>query len=291
MLALFPEILHVVATGDLETLACLVRKYFADRQIYSPRLRVEPLMTNAGLILSRDDITDAARLLAADHRGAWHVSVVLSPGMRDAGEMNFTLAHLFGHFLCDIQPLMAKGELQTREHRERTGALARYLKRPMSAPEELQADAFANALLMPRGMVKKAYETLGTIKDTAAFFNVRLELMEQRLSQLDLLPRSTPKAAPSRPEQQGSAAPEPAKVKVEATPEKAKTPLAQSSLVKAQKSVAAFNYRREEQSKETKAQPRPEEKSVPLEKTPPQSGEGMRRLREIARKIDKSVDP
>lgn len=267
MLALFPEILHTVTSGDLETLACLVRKYFADKHIYSPRLRVEPLLINAGLELSRDDIADAARLFAADHRGAWHASLVVSPSLRDPGELNFTLAHLFGHFLCEIQPLMAKGELKTHEVRERSGALGRFLKRPLSAPEEMQADAFASALLMPRGMVKKAYATLGTVGDTAAFFNVRPELMEQRLAQLQLV-RTKTEAAPTP-------APEP-------SPNPAPAPLPkpqQSSLMKAQKSVAASHYRREEES------------AASAKPAAPKSSEGLNRLRAIARKIDKSVDP
>jgi len=267
MLALFPEILHTVSSGDLETLACLVRKYFADQHIYSPRLRVEPLLINAGLELSRDDIGDAARLFAADHRGAWHVSLILAPKLRDPGEVNFTLAHLFGHFLCEIQPLMARGELKTHEVRERSGALGRFLKRPFGIPEEKQADAFASALLMPRGMVKKAYATLGTIADTAAFFNVRQELMEQRLAQLDLAPTKT----------EAARAPAPASAPVSAPiPTPASKPQ-QTSLEKAQKSVAASHYRREE---EATAKP-----------ATPKSSEGLSRLRAIARKIDKSVDP
>jgi Zn-dependent peptidase ImmA (M78 family) len=263
MLALFPEILHTVTSGDLETLACLVRKYFADQHIYSPRLRVEPLLINAGLELLRDDIGDAARLFAADHRGAWHASVIVAPALRDPGELNFTLAHLFGHFLCEIQPLMARGELKTHEVRERSGALGRFLKRPASAPEEMQADAFALALLMPRGMVKKAYATLGSVSDTAAFFNVRPELMEQRLAQLELLATKTEPAPPPAPPPQAKPAPKPQ----------------QSSLVKAQKSVAASAYRREEESTAT------------VKAEPPKSSEGLSRLRAIARKIDKSVDP
>ncbi len=263
MLALFPEILHTVSSGDLETLACLVRKYFADKHIYSPRLRVEPLLINAGLELSRDDISDAARLFAADHRGAWHASLIVSPSLRDPGELNFTLAHLFGHFLCEIQPLMAKGELKTQEVREKSGALGRFLKRPLSAPEEMQADAFASALLMPRGMVKKAYATLGTVADTAAFFNVRPELMDQRLAQLQLIKaKAEPEKAPA-PQPQTKPMPK----------------AQQSSLAKAQKSVAASHYRREEESTAT-AKP-----------STPKSSEGLSRLRAIARKIDKSVDP
>jgi len=289
MLALFPEILHMVTTGDLETLACLVRKYFADRQIYSPRLRVEPLLINAGLILSRDDIPDAARLLAADHRGAWHVSLILSPKLRDSGEVNFTLAHLFGHFLCEIQVQMAKGELQAREYRELSGALGRFLKKPMGAPEEMQADAFANALLMPRGMVKKAYGTLRTIEETAAFFNVRPQLMEQRLYQLDLLSDPIPERPLNLPQQVVSEAP--LAIKTEAPAARAAPKPANSSLVKAQKSLAAFSYRREEEANARPPAAASQEKKVDSKKSADKPSDGLSRLRAIARKIDKSVDP
>lgn len=269
MLALFPEILHTVSSGDLETLACLVRKYFADQHIYNPRLRVEPLLINAGLELSRDDIGDAARLFAADHRGAWHASLILAPKLRDPAEVNFTLAHLFGHFLCEIQPLMASGELKTHEVRERSGALGRFLKSPFGIPEEKKADAFACALLMPRGMVKKAYVTLGSVADTAAFFNVRQELMEQRLAQLDLAPSKREAARTPSPAMAPAMAPTTA-------PAAARKPQ-QTSLEKAQKSVAASHYRREEEAT--------------AKTTTPKSSEGLSRLRAIARKIDKSVDP
>lgn len=291
MLALFPEILHVVATGDLETLACLVRKYFADRQIYSPRLRVEPLLIHAGLILSRDDIGDSAKLLAADHRGAWHVSVILSPSLKDPGEINFTLAHLFGHFLCEIQPQMAQGDLKSKELRERSGALSRFLKKPVGAPEEMQADAFANALLMPRGMVKKAYATLKATEDTAAFFNVCPELMEQRLRQLQLF-KDRPARKAQVPEEQ--VLPAPPQTQAQSPKAAASQPAARvetNSLVKAQKSLAAFTYRREEESAARKDSSQAQEKSLDHTANAGAPSNGLSRLRAIARKIDKSVDP
>ncbi|MCX6130298.1 MAG: ImmA/IrrE family metallo-endopeptidase [Proteobacteria bacterium] len=288
MFALFPEIVQVASSGDLESLACLVRKYFADRQIYSPKLRVEPLLLKAGFDLSRDTIQDAACLRAADHRGAWHVSIVLSPTLQEQQDMNFTLAHLFGHFLCEIQPLMARGELRLQECKERMGALRRYLSRSSSAPEEAQADAFAMALLMPIGMVKRAFETLGTINETAAFFDVRKDLMERRLENLQLLPKSRAAAKVPilvEPPLQTSGPVVQAKLEKSGKPLISKGP---DSLIRVQKSQAALSYRREEEATRRAHSKTNLESSSEQSSNTPESG--LERLRAIARKIDRSVD-
>jgi 5-enolpyruvylshikimate-3-phosphate synthase len=62
-----------------------------------------------------------------------------------------------------------------------------------------------------------------------------------------------------------------------------------NSVVKAQKSLAAFNYRREEEAT-AKVNTHSLPKTQPAKIEAANSGEGLRRLRAIARKIDGSVD-
>lgn len=272
MFAIFPEIVQLAKKGDLETLACLLRKYFGDRQIYAPRLRVEPLLSNMGITLSREPSPFAARVQVIDVKGQYHVSLTLDARLQDPWELNYTLAHLLGYFILSIQPLMARGELSAEAYQLQSGALGRllapnYTKRsPTRSAESTAADDFAKALLLPLGMVKKAHEKLTSNSDLAGFFSVKAQLMELRLQELGLL--KVPQSVEVKPP-------------VASQTPQAKTPNQETvrppSLEKVQKSVAKLGYEKEE-----KRLNRGQDESG--------QGEGLKRLRQLAKKIDRSVD-
>lgn len=318
MFAIFPELLQVAERGDLETLACLVRKYFGDRQIYAPRLRLEPLLNSLGISLTREVAPYFARLQVIDVKGQYHVSIACDARVQDGAELNFTLAHLLGYFLLALQPLMARGEITAEAYQLDSGALARLLNpastrgRPERSHQTLGADGFAQALLMPIGMVKKAHEKLGSKPDLAGFFQVKPELMQMRLEAIGLFARREAppqqKHAPALREE-GALAKAPPKTRSSPPPQATQNlkGAPEPSFARVQKSVAKLGYQKEGQRASlqeegklpTKAAPetqgvsaRESTELLPQEakQASERPGGGLKRLRQLAQKIDRSVD-
>lgn len=309
MFAIFPEILQLAQRGDLETLACLVRKYFGDRQIYAPRLRVEPLLGSLGISLTRESAPYFARLQVLDVKGQYHIAISLDARTHDLLEVNFTLAHLIGYFLIAIQPLMARGEITAEAYQLESGALSRLLgtasthSRSARSAQSLAADGFAKALLMPLGMVKKASEKLGSTQDLAGFFQVRPELMQMRLEQTkigkeraELKAEPRPAGAKSKAEVSPLPPARPSSPSLPPSPLSRKPKPDQDSLMRVQKSVAKLGYQKEERRAQSEPSPKSESgrsenrdqrKEIEIEQRP--SG-GLQRLRQLAKKIDKTVD-
>lgn len=313
MFAIFPEILQAVQKGDLETLACLIRKYFAAQEIYSPRLSVEALLTQMGISVQTESGPGLGRIRAFDQKGQYIVILSLNVSIYDSASKNFTLAHLLGYFLLVVLPLMARGDLAAELYQlegepfdfASAVALQQQKQKPGRRLEE--ADRFAMALLLPQGMVKKAHQRFERQLDpTAKFFRVHPLLLEARLKGLGL---GTKAVARETTEVKAQAKP-----RAEAAPKPATT----SSVERAQKSLVSMSYRREENRKtQSEADPiKPEAAVQPLGvlgQSPKQGqapslsqsqslnqaqslgqssapGEGLKRLRELARKIDRSVD-
>ncbi|MBC7533399.1 MAG: hypothetical protein H7318_17645 [Oligoflexus sp.] len=303
MFAIFPEILQQAEKGDLEAVACLVRKYFGEQQVFVPNLRVAELCSNAEIKIDNTVQKGAARLEAWDANGQFRIVFSIHPEIKSIREQNYILAQLLGHVFLDLQPKMAKGELQRTIFEKKTSPLRALLLEPNLGTA---VDEFALSLLLPKGMVKKALSTLSSRKDAAAFFNVELPLLELRLERLGLFgaekaPVITVRPARPRTETttqkpvapRAAATPAAADVRRErtTTPPEAKNekPLVKatkseaklsnqdlSSLARVNRSVAARTYKMEGER---------------TEMAPPASASpGLERLRQLARKIDKSVD-
>lgn len=339
MFALFPEILHAAEKGDPEALALLVRKYFGESQTYAPRLRVSDLFRSVGIDVKLEAVPGFARLEAWDSKGQFFVQCRLNPKFTNPREQNFALAHMLGHVFFDLHPKMANGELQRSIFEEAISPSQRFAMSGAKVPkEEALCDAFAAALLLPRAMLKKAYSTLASRQDTAAFFQVEAGVLERRLEQLGMkenaraaepeskstkaesrrahsqnaeaaLSKASAKAKAERenkrPSQPPSNSRPAADAKFDSRPEpKARRPESsavrpetaeagkkpspsgpkptadsQSSMTRVARNVAALSYRREEQRQDAV-----EDKE---DKT---DNKGLDRLRQIAKKIDKSVD-
>lgn len=293
MFAIFPEILHAAQKGDQETLSCLVRKYFAGSELYAPRMRVEPLLESLGVSLTREQAPYFARIQVIDHRGQYRVSISLSSRLEGTRELNYTLAHLLGYLLNQFLPLMAEADLSAEAYQLEASLLSRLSQKASAAEvsELSSADRFALALLMPLGMVKKAHQTLRTEEDCAAFFQVPRTILRLRLLQVcDVAPQTAPSqtaSAPQSPQGEGAARTPVEQKKPQtavptpkvATSAKSKT----TSIARAQQSVASRSYRQEE----ARLQPEQKPASATTSDTP---GSGLKRLRELAKKIDKSVE-
>lgn len=323
MFAIFPEIMHQTVAGDIEAVTCLVRKYFADGQVFTPNLRVADLCANAEIKVRAGLPNQAVRMEAWDANGQFRIEISVHPDIKNQRELNFILALMLGHVFLDLQPKMVKGELQRSIFEKRSSPLRELLLSPNSATD---ADLFAASLLLPKAMVKKALASLKTKADVAAFFNVDLPLLEFRLLKLGLVSGASafaegrkseaasaePKASP-RSSAKGETKSE-AKVSARAEPKAAETKGADpegvdpkgmerrindgkvppkkeaapshksetSSVARVIRSTAARGYRKESDNIS-------DSKEAAKETGGKVGSPGLERLRQLARKIDKSV--
>ena len=193
MIAIFPEIVATSSAGDVERLAILVRRYFGGAQTYAPKLDLAALVESAGLSLRFLGLSSEGALLAKDERGAFSIVMVVNQRL-DSRATQFMIAHLLGHYLLDIQPIIARGDWQVSGYQEEICALTRYCKHSNGATttrqdegREVRADAFAAALLLPRAMVIRAMEKLQDPAKVATFFGVARACLQRRLSDLGLV--------------------------------------------------------------------------------------------------------
>lgn len=191
MIAIFPEIVTCVASGDLERLSILVRRYFAKSEAQRPCMDMRNAIQNLGVDVQTLGYPEYGSLLARDDKGQFTVTMVLSDRALKATDERFLLAHMLGHYLLHIQPKIAQGEFSVSGFRETIAPWERYASgapRPNKKSadmREVEADEFAAALLMPRSMVVKAQAKLETADKLAAFFGVSEAVMGMRLEQLN----------------------------------------------------------------------------------------------------------
>jgi hypothetical protein len=192
MIAIFPEIVQCAAKGDIERLALLCRKYFAEKEKFAPQMNLQPLLENCGIEVQELPLDCQGALLAKDEKGAFRIVAVIDPGIK-AIQKRFLLAHQLGHYLLDIQPFIAKGDFHISGFREIVSPLDRYSigsdmpELPaVDLDKEHLADDFAAALLLPMAMTKRALEKIADELRVAEFFGVTRECLKRRLDQLGL---------------------------------------------------------------------------------------------------------
>ncbi len=195
MIAIFPEITHCAASGDIERLGVLVREYFGGPEKFSPRLSVATVLENLGIRVVRSEVDGVGALLASDQKGVFSVTFVLTNEPL-AFDQRFLLAHLFGHYLLHVQPYIARGDWAASGFREYMCASERFastqaeeLKKQSGLAShewkrETDADHFAAAMLLPKGMVLRAMARLQDVSKAAKFFSVSESCLARRLEQL-----------------------------------------------------------------------------------------------------------
>ena len=288
MIAIFPELVSAADAGDMERLAVLARRYFGGANTFAPLLPMEQLLASAGLRvlpLTQDRIGGVGALLAKDERGAFTIVVALRADVTGPARP-FLLAHLLGHFLLDVQPLIARGEWRVSGFREVACPLQRYgaggpafdqggLSGAYLRREE-RADAFAAALLMPLGMLRRAHGKLGDSPRLADFFGVTRPCLLRRLEAIGLAV-TTPE---SFLEAERSLLPKAAPAALANDPK----PLATTASASATpRSFAAQTYGATERN--TRLEPAT---AAPAE---PRARSGMERLREIAQRLERTAPP
>lgn len=295
MIAIFPEIAAAAAAGDVDRLAILVRRYFCDRETFAPKPDVGRLMINAGMGVRTHALDTYGALLAKDERGAFRVTAVVSDRLEDS-QRRFLLAHMLGHYLLEVQPVIARGDWQVSGYREAHCPAKRYAQgSPIGMTEidsrrETLADEFAAALLLPRGMVRRAVEKIQDPERTAHFFGVSSQVLARRLADIGLAPTLPANFLDAERQIGGAAAENDPAVE----PKAVVAPLEPAM----PRSYAASTYGRtakktgkppaaSAQKPEAKAATPPARPKKPAAPPNPAGG-GMERLREIARKMDKA---
>lgn len=320
MIAIFPEIATCAARGQTEELVILARRYYAGKHKFSPKLSIERILQAAGIEVGKAIMSDLGAILAKDEQGRFHITMVMASGLDEPFERNFLLAHMFGHYLFHIQPQIARGEWTVSGFREEKSPLIRYIHSTANASAEhqveVEADNFAASLLLPKAMLARAFEKLGTPDRLARFFQVNERCVIRRLQQIGLL--AAPPAnfleaeqklgdagAPShRPHAslRGSASGsmDLSADLIEGSFELGSQPGLASPLVPgARGQVAAprafaASYYDQTAAKTKRTDAKSDRNSISQETKdagdqPPMSAKGMDRLRALARKIDKSV--
>lgn len=193
MIAIFPKITECAKKNDLEKLVCLVRQYFGGKHIYSVKLDVEQIFGSVGIRIDYLPIDYQSALLAKDEQGKFEIAAVINENMRSSPDKKFLLAHLLGHYILHIEPLIAKGELQLRGFKEEVSPICRYGQggvsgHALSAEDvmENEADDFAAALLMPKSFLKRALAKIEDQIKMAQFFGVPLPVLTRRLNKTGL---------------------------------------------------------------------------------------------------------
>ena len=190
MIAIFPAISSCAASGDMERLSVLIRDYFGGEGKFAPQISVEVVYQNAGIPLAQLSVDGIGALVAKDQSGRFEITAVTNPhGGTYHGR--FLMAHMLGHYFLHVQPFIARGDWLVSGFRESQCAMQRYAEgsrdvslSPFELKREMQADLFAAALLMPKGMVQKAMARLADTAKVAHLFGVSTQAMTTRLEGL-----------------------------------------------------------------------------------------------------------
>lgn len=189
MLAIFPELHHSAREKNIELLAVQFRRYFGGAEARAPRPNIIAMARRAGLEVDHRTALGRGNLLAKDEHGRFRVVIVLHPDL-EALEERFLVAHLIGHYLLEVQPLVAQGDWQVAGFRDHDSPMQRYeqgggvLVKGDDEARERRADGFAAALLMPLGMVRHAAAKLGTEARVAQAFGVTDAVVRRRLADI-----------------------------------------------------------------------------------------------------------
>ena len=112
--------------------------------------------------------------------------VILINKEKSATRQQFTIAHELGHYFLHKDEIKTELFVDEENVLDRAGMLYRR-DEVTSTKLETEANNFADSLIMPSELVRKAWEKLHDVEDCAQVFNVSVEAMSIRLSRLGLV--------------------------------------------------------------------------------------------------------
>lgn len=258
-----------------------------------PQVECRQILDDVGIRVEVRTMEDEAILCVKDEKGAMNVVAFFNDRPASSHERNFLFAHVLGHYFLHVQPKLASGEWRTSGLRETFSPMARYSRKLAHLNSEYtgleaEADEFAASLLLPEPMLVRSYEKLRDMSRIAKFFDVDDLVVGRRLSALGLMPTAPANFCAA----EDALSQEPKK--------KARTsdlplysdrkPSGQSPLIS--KAFAASSYSELEKRTASSAKP---EAVANQEQTGRSSDEekarqSLERIRNLARRIDRSVD-
>lgn len=190
MLAIFPELVNLAQSENVEYLSVRIRQYFGGNVSTNPMLDLDLVIDGLGIPSQTIELGYPAALAADDKGGSFTVGLFFDVTVTGV-QRRFLQAHMLAHFLFDYQNLIATGELKKTGYKEAVLPLKRYtsglganLSNPIESRREELCDKFAAALLMPKGMLLKVYSALEDTDKVARIFGVTSDAVLQRLSDL-----------------------------------------------------------------------------------------------------------
>jgi Zn-dependent peptidase ImmA (M78 family) len=193
MIAIFPELANLVSSHQIEKLSVEVRRYFAAENATKPLVNLDSLLSSVGIACGLLDLEDLGMIAASDIDGVIMVKMAISSQPIPVEERRFMQAHLLGHFFLHLQPDILRSEWEyrgireTHQPSERFAAAGEHSGAVEDAEDparEREADYFASCLLMPKGMVLRASQSISEKQKVASIFGVSVGVLEARLNML-----------------------------------------------------------------------------------------------------------
>ncbi len=195
MIALYPELLNAVDKRNIESLTCLVRRYYGEDQVYSPTIDIELLCYKIGIPITYVDLSGSlSNMYVEDNNGKFSVALTVDARIKNS-EKIFLIAHMIGYYYLNFMPLLAQGDLQSEVYRCAELPSRRFQQNAYSmetAKEVKDADTFAAAILLPRGMIKSASSRLKSIDKLSSFFSLPKLTVSRRLELINDVVTDTP---------------------------------------------------------------------------------------------------
>lgn len=268
MIAIFPQIATYAMQKDLEKLVVAVRTTYGGNHKFAPQMDMELLCANMGVKVQKTAMNYPGAVIVNDDKGQFSVTFCLQPSLVST-EARFLLAHLIGHYLLHIQPMVMRGEwtgqgfkeLQSRQKSFANGTVDQR-SQIKEREQDAEADRFAAALLIPVGLLKRAQEKQISAPELHVYFGVSEAVLQRRLENLGwvAVKPSNFLAAEAQLDTE-----RPTKKSAPRVPDAATVQPDSAKIGKAQKVVGHASYRPQVTRENEK---------------------GMERIREIARKLD-----
>ena len=191
MIAIFPEIINLVLNREVERLAYAVRKYHGIPTPNAPILAFEEMLKNIGIQYGSWQFEDLAGIVAQDRGGSFQVSMCLPQALTDDSQTRYLQAFLLGRFYLDLSPAIASsGELSGGYKVDRQCwqelTIGQIPTQILGTDQGWQdAHLFAQSILLPKAMVRRAMQVISNDSEVAKFFAVTEQFLQTRMQDFE----------------------------------------------------------------------------------------------------------
>lgn len=303
MIAIYPKIINLAKAGHIESLACAAREYYGEHQAFAKNLDVWRFCQSMGVGLrERDAVAGGlARIVARDERGQFDIVIERAASMCGTLTDQLLIAHLLGHGFLDLLPKIAEGDVTSPAVFSEgvVPILSSYeaeglWKSGRSLDRERRADHFALALLLPKRYILAALEKFRSVENVARFFQLPAAVIKARVHSLGIMADTDEQS--SKPTQQVAFRAERPR---HAAPSTSSAPPARSHPYQSQRRQPSRHQGGSPSSESPSSESQPPVAELPRHKergpapaasSRPAPLQGISQLRQLAKRIDGSVD-